>query len=79
VLGALTEERTSLAEVKVDTWGGWIYVNMDARCEPLIDFLGDAARILQPFEFEKMRFKWRQWVIYPSNPRAGVGSRACLA
>ncbi len=27
--GALTEERTSLAEVKVDTWGGWIFINMD--------------------------------------------------
>ncbi len=27
--GALTEERTSLSEVKVDTWGGWIFINMD--------------------------------------------------
>lgn len=65
--GALTEERTSLSELKVDSWGGWIFINMDPDCEPLIDFLGDAARILQPFEFEKMRYKWRQWVIYPSN------------
>ena len=65
--GALTEERTSLSELKVDCWGGWIFINMDPDCEPLIDFLGDAARILQPFEFEKMRYKWRQWVIYPSN------------
>lgn len=65
--GALTEERTSLSEVKVDTWGGWIFINMDLGCEPLINFMGEVDRILKPFEFEKMRFKWRQWVIYPSN------------
>jgi phenylpropionate dioxygenase-like ring-hydroxylating dioxygenase large terminal subunit len=65
--GALNEERTSLSEVKVDTWGGWLWINMDPNCEPLIDYLGDAARILAPFEFEKMRYKWRQWVVFDAN------------
>jgi nitrite reductase/ring-hydroxylating ferredoxin subunit len=65
--GALTEERTSLAEVKVDSWGGWIYINMDPESVSLREYLEPAASILDPFEFEKMRFKWRQWVIYPSN------------
>ena len=65
--GALTEERTSLAEVKVETWGGWIYINMDPHCVSLREYLEPAAGILDPFEFEKMRYKWRQWVIYPSN------------
>jgi phenylpropionate dioxygenase-like ring-hydroxylating dioxygenase large terminal subunit len=65
--GALNEERTALSPVKVDTWGGWIFINMDLDCEPLINFMGEVDRILKPFEFEKMRFKWRQWVIYPSN------------
>ena len=65
--GALTPERTSLSEVKVDTWGGWIFINMDLNCEPLRQFLEPAASILDAFQFEKMRFKWRQWVIYPSN------------
>ena len=27
--GALTPEMTCLSEVKVDTWGGWIFINMD--------------------------------------------------
>lgn len=65
--GALNEERTSLSELKVDTWGGWIFVNMDPDSVSLREFLEPAASILDPFEFEKMRFKWRQWVIYPSN------------
>jgi phenylpropionate dioxygenase-like ring-hydroxylating dioxygenase large terminal subunit len=65
--GSLTEERTSLSEVKVDTWGGWIFINMDPNCVSLREFLEPAAGILDAFQFEKMRFKWRQWVIYPSN------------
>jgi phenylpropionate dioxygenase-like ring-hydroxylating dioxygenase large terminal subunit len=65
--GALTDERTQLSEVKLDTWGGWVFINMDPDCVPLRQFLEPAAGILDPFEFEKMRFKWRQWVIYPSN------------
>jgi phenylpropionate dioxygenase-like ring-hydroxylating dioxygenase large terminal subunit len=65
--GALTPERTGLSEVKVDTWGGWIFVNMDPDCESLRDFLEPAASILDAFQFEKMRFKWRQWCVYPAN------------
>lgn len=70
--GALNAERTCLSELKVDTWGGWVYVNMDPEGEPLLEFLGDAARILQPFEFEKMRYKWRQWVVYPCNWKTAI-------
>jgi phenylpropionate dioxygenase-like ring-hydroxylating dioxygenase large terminal subunit len=70
--GALTEERTALSEVKVDTWGGWIFVNMDPNCVSLREFLEPAASILDAFEFEKMRFKWRQWVIYPANWKTSI-------
>src|SRR3546814_12249582 len=27
--GALTDERTHLTPVQVDTWGGWVFINMD--------------------------------------------------
>jgi nitrite reductase/ring-hydroxylating ferredoxin subunit len=65
--GVLDERRTSLCEVKVDTWGGWLFVNMDPNAVPLREYLEPAAAILDPFEFEKMRFKWRQWVIFDCN------------
>jgi len=71
--GALeNSDRTCLSEVKVDTWGGWIYINMDPDCEPLLDFLGEVDRILSPFQFEKMRYKWRQWAIYPCNWKTAI-------
>ena len=65
--GSLNEPRTSLSEVKVDTWGGWIWINMDPECMSLREFLEPAASILDAFQFEKMRYKWRQWVVYPAN------------
>jgi phenylpropionate dioxygenase-like ring-hydroxylating dioxygenase large terminal subunit len=65
--GALNDQRTHLNAVKVDTWGGWIFINMDPDCVPLREFLEPAAGILDPFEFEKMRYKWRQWVIFDCN------------
>jgi nitrite reductase/ring-hydroxylating ferredoxin subunit len=65
--GGLTEECTSLSPVKVDSWGGWIFINMDPDCVSLREFLEPAASILDPFSFEKMRYKWRQWVIFDCN------------
>jgi phenylpropionate dioxygenase-like ring-hydroxylating dioxygenase large terminal subunit len=38
--GSLTEERTSLGAVKVDTWGGWLWINMDEHSVSLSEWLG---------------------------------------
>jgi phenylpropionate dioxygenase-like ring-hydroxylating dioxygenase large terminal subunit len=65
--GVLDEKRTSLCEVKVDTWGGWLFINMDPSAVPLREYLEPAASFLDPFEFDKMRFKWRQWVVFDCN------------
>ncbi len=65
--GVLHEGRTSLYEVKVDTWGGWLFINMDPQAVSLREYLEPAASILDPFEFQKMRYKWRQWVIFDCN------------
>jgi phenylpropionate dioxygenase-like ring-hydroxylating dioxygenase large terminal subunit len=70
--GALNEARTRLGEVKVDTWGGWIYINMDPHCVSLREYLEPAASILDPFELAKMRYKWRQWVIFDCNWKTAI-------
>jgi len=70
--GVLTDERTRLAAVQVDTWGGWIFINMDPGCVPLRKFLEPAASILDPFELGKMRYKWRQWVIFDCNWKTAI-------
>ncbi len=65
--GALTPQRTRLGEVRADTWGGWIWINMDPGCEPLRDYLEPAATILDPFELHNMRYRWRRWVVFDCN------------
>ena len=65
--GTLTPENTHLAPARVDTWGGWLFVNMDPDCEPLADYLFPAAKILDPFGLENMRYKWRKWLYFDCN------------
>jgi phenylpropionate dioxygenase-like ring-hydroxylating dioxygenase large terminal subunit len=71
--GALDSTCTSLTPVRLDLWQGFIY--LDQREEPaesLAEFLGDAGRILAHFEFGKMRYKWRQWCVYPANWKTSI-------
>jgi phenylpropionate dioxygenase-like ring-hydroxylating dioxygenase large terminal subunit len=63
----LTPENTHLRGVNVDTWGGWIWINMDPHCEPLRDYLDPAAGILDPFGLHNMRCKWRKWLHFECN------------
>jgi phenylpropionate dioxygenase-like ring-hydroxylating dioxygenase large terminal subunit len=65
--GVLTPQNTHLAPVRVDTWGGWLFINMDPDCEPLADYLFPAAKILDPFGLENMRYKWRKWLSFDCN------------
>jgi phenylpropionate dioxygenase-like ring-hydroxylating dioxygenase large terminal subunit len=65
--GSLTDERTRLGEVKVDTWGGWIWINLDPHCGPLREYLEPAASMLDPFELQNMRYRWRRWLVFDCN------------
>ena len=65
--GRLTVHNTHLAEVKVDIWGGWVWINLDPKCEPLRQYLEPAASMLDPFELQNMRYRWRRWLVFDCN------------
>lgn len=65
--GKLTAENLRLKPVKVDTWGGWVWINMDPDCEPLREYLKPACPMLDAFNLEDMRYRWRQWLYLPCN------------
>ena len=65
--GALTDEQTRLGPVKVDTWGGFIWINLDPQAEPLREYLEPAATMLDPFELQNMRPRWRNWTVFDCN------------
>lgn len=65
--GELEDSCSSLTSVKVDTWGGWIWINLDPDCESLQQFLDPAAAMLDPFQLQNMRYRWRKWGIFDCN------------
>jgi phenylpropionate dioxygenase-like ring-hydroxylating dioxygenase large terminal subunit len=70
--GALTPKNTHLVTVNVDTWGGWLWINMDPDCEPLRDYLEPAATLLDPFALQDMRCKWRRWLYFECNWKVAI-------
>jgi phenylpropionate dioxygenase-like ring-hydroxylating dioxygenase large terminal subunit len=68
----LTPENLKLKEVKLDTWGGWVWINMDPNCQPLKSYLDPAFTMLGPFEFDKMRYRWRKWLRFPCNWKVAI-------
>jgi phenylpropionate dioxygenase-like ring-hydroxylating dioxygenase large terminal subunit len=62
----------SLTEVLVDTWAGWVFVNMDREAPPLADFLDPVPRHLDPYEIGKMRYRWYISVKVPCNWKVGL-------
>ncbi len=65
--GKLGEARTSLGPVQVDSWGGFLWINLDPAAGPLRDYLEPAAGMLDPFELQNMRARWRKWVVFQCN------------
>lgn len=65
--GELKDRHLTMQQVKVDTWGGYVFINMDLSCEPLHQYLEPAVSLLAPFEIERMRYRWRKRVVAPCN------------
>ena len=63
----LQDEEITLQQVKVASWSGWVFINMDPDSESLEDFLGEAKDILDPYEIGEMRYVWRKRIIMPCN------------
>lgn len=65
--GALEGEDLGLQAVRLDTWGGFVFICLDPDAGPLLEYLGEAAEALAPFELDKMRYRWRKWLKLPAN------------
>lgn len=63
----LDKDNLRLREVQVDSWGGMVFVNMDAEAPPLEEYLEGITKVLDPIAFERMRVRWWRHVILPCN------------
>lgn len=63
----MAHEDLKLPELRVDSWGGFVFVNFDLDCEPLADFLAPMPQYIDPFSFDKLRIRWHYSVKVPCN------------
>jgi len=70
--GQLDDDRLRLKIVRVARWAGYVFVNFDPDCEPLEEFLQEVPYWIGPFQMERMRYKWRQWLRMDCNWKVAV-------
>jgi phenylpropionate dioxygenase-like ring-hydroxylating dioxygenase large terminal subunit len=58
--------------VRVDAWGGFVFVNPDPHAEPLAEFLDPLPALLAPYRLEDMRFRSYRSTVLPANWKAVV-------
>ena len=62
-----------LKRVKVDTWAGFVFINMDDKCESLADFMAPVDDYCGKFEFEKLRYRYYKTAVLPCNWKTAQG------
>jgi phenylpropionate dioxygenase-like ring-hydroxylating dioxygenase large terminal subunit len=65
--GALACEDLNLKPVRCDTWGGFVWVDLREQGESLLEYLETIPELLDPFEYEKMRYRWYVTLHLPCN------------
>jgi len=63
----VTPEALRLPEVRVETWGGFYFVNFDSDAVSLLEHLGPVVQALAPFKLENMVYKSHRKVVLPVN------------
>ncbi len=62
----------ALRPVRVECWGGFVFVNMDLDAEPLLEFLDPLPALLAPYRFDELRFRTYRSTIIHANWKAVV-------
>ena len=59
-----------LKAIALDTWGGFVFVNLDPDCAPLAEALGSFAQIFAPYRPEDCRLAFKIHMEFDSNWKA---------
>lgn len=60
-------EKFALPEVRVGTWGGFVFINMDLDAEPLLDYLGELPDQFAQWDFENRYTQAHVAKVLPCN------------
>lgn len=64
---AMGDEDLKLTECSADTWGGWVFINMDPGCEPFAEFIHPVPDFVDCLDFDKMRYAWSKSFVLKAN------------
>jgi len=65
-------QETALTELPCDTWGGWVWFNMNPEAEPLMEFLGEIPEHLDPYHFDQQYLVSDQTILWDCNWKTSV-------
>jgi phenylpropionate dioxygenase-like ring-hydroxylating dioxygenase large terminal subunit len=68
----LSEAELQLRECRVDTWGGFVFVNMDPDAPPLAEAIAPATRHIDPVRLDTLGVLWHKQVELPINWKAAL-------
>ena len=71
-VNGIPEDKQSLAEVRVGTWAGFVWFNMDDEAESLTDFLGVMPAHLDPYHFEEYHLVQDYQLVWDCNWKFAV-------
>jgi len=71
-VNGIPENKQHLAEVRVDTWGPFVFFNMNEEAEPLSEFLGVIPSHLDPYHFEEYHLVQDYELIWECNWKFAV-------
>ncbi len=63
----MLRDRPGLTEVRCDVWKGMVFICMDSKTQPLLDFLGVMPDHLAPFPFERLRVSKDDMLTWKAN------------
>jgi nitrite reductase/ring-hydroxylating ferredoxin subunit len=56
-----------LGEVRVDRWGGFVWVSLDPDAPPLLEFLDPLPTLLAPYHLDRLRIRSYRATVLPAN------------
>jgi phenylpropionate dioxygenase-like ring-hydroxylating dioxygenase large terminal subunit len=62
----------TLRPVRLECWGGFVWINLDPQAAPLADFLGPLPSLLAPYRLEDMRLRSYRSTVLPANWKSVV-------
>jgi len=69
-----SKDAIALKQPKLESFGGWLWLNMDPEAAPLREWLGEVADMLEPFELEALRYGWYETIVAPVNWKVVIGA-----